>query len=131
MLYVCFGSQLLHLVWCARLAKVIDTLWNSYLFRCTFGLFETAPSSVVGGRWELANVLGVAVIARCHCVSWITCLCCGDFTVGPVELHIMLIWAISSPKCKKCSVMLLKVERIRCKQLSGALEAERFARPSV
>ena len=39
--------------------------------------------------------------------------------------------AVSSPKCKKCSVMLLKVERIRCKQLSGALEAERFARPSV
>ena len=38
---------------------------------------------------------------------------------------------VSSPKCKKCSVMLLKVERIRCKQLSGALEAERFARPSV
>ena len=41
------------------------------------------------------------------------------------------IVAVSSPKCKKCSVMLLKVERIRCKQLSGALEAERFARPSV
>ena len=40
-------------------------------------------------------------------------------------------WAVSSPKCKKCSMMLLKVERIRCKQLSGALEAERFARPSV
>ena len=39
--------------------------------------------------------------------------------------------AVSSSKCKKCSVMLLKVERIRCKQLSGALEAERFARPSV
>ena len=39
--------------------------------------------------------------------------------------------AVSSPKCKKCSMMLLKVERIRCKQLSGALEAERFARPSV
>ena len=43
----------------------------------------------------------------------------------------ILLWAVSSPKCKKCSVMLLKVERIRCKQLSGALEAERFARPSV
>ena len=40
-------------------------------------------------------------------------------------------WAVSSSKCKKCSVMLLKVERIRCKQLSGALEAKRFARPSV
>ena len=38
---------------------------------------------------------------------------------------------VSSLGCKKCSVMLLKVERIRCKQLSGALEAERFARPSV
>jgi len=91
MLYVCSRSQLLHLVWCARLAKVIDTLWNSYLFRCTFGLFETSPSSVVGRRWELANVLGVAVIAMCHCVSLITCLCCGDFTVGPVELHILLV----------------------------------------
>ena len=42
-----------------------------------------------------------------------------------------LVLAVSSPKCKKCSMMLLKVERIRCKQLSGALEAERFARPSV
>ena len=26
--------------------------------------------------------------------------------------------AVSSSKCKKCSVMLLKVERIRCKQMS-------------
>ena len=52
----------------------------------------------------------------------------------PLAVHILissLNMAVSSPKCKKCSVMLLKVERIRCKQLSGALEAERFARPSV
>ena len=52
-----------------------------------------------------------------------------------VELYTKIIKelkvAVSSPKCKKCSMMLLKVERIRCKQLSGALEAERFARPSV
>ena len=47
---------------------------------------------------------------------------------GPVRFFTR---AVSSPKCKKCSVMLLKVERIRCKQLSGALEAERFARPRV
>ena len=58
-------------------------------------------------------------------------LCHHDHPPAPSTAEKGKYWAVSSSKCKKCSVMLLKVEGIRCKQLSGALEAERFARPSV
>ena len=64
-------------------------------------------------------------------VLWLTALTQPAIVYLLAGYVVVYGWAVSSSKCKKCSVMLLKVERIRCKQLSGALEAERFARPSV
>ena len=45
--------------------------------------------------------------------------------------YAIVLWAVSSPKCKKRSMMLPEIESVWCEQLGRALETERLAWPGV
>jgi len=45
--------------------------------------------------------------------------------------EVLYYLAVSMTKCKKCSIMLLEIKSVWCKQFRRTLEAQRLARPGV